>query len=508
MLSSLGKIRLEHVKNLRESAFLGVAWSAVDQFGQQGFRFVIGLVLARLLAPDQFGLLAMLTVFIVIATAITDAGFSQAVVQRKNVSQLDLSTVFFFNVLLGALMALLLYWIAPFIAAFYRNGQLTDLLRFLAVAVFLTSLGQVHRSQLNRELLFRRMALATIPAAILSGGIAVVLAFYGWGVWALAMQMLISSGLQSLFLWFASGWRPSAQFSSESLIAMFPFGSRVALMNVINSIFTNIYVLFIGKFFLVTDVGYYQRAESFQRMAAQNLNIIVARVMFPLFASIQDETERLRKVFLRSFGLLCLIFFPLMAILAAVAGPLILTLIGEKWLPSVTYLQLLCLVGALYPLQSLNVNVLKALGHAKKLLKIALVKRSLTLGMLCLTFRFGITAMILGQIFSALVSLWINAYYTRIYLELTYYDQFKHTIGPLILAIVVFAVGIITCDLLLEHSQPVRLLCGLLSASVVTCLGYYIMRERIKEEMQLLAKRIPGLQGLVGLLYVPCEDFQ
>lgn len=490
------------MKNLRESAFSGVTWSAVDQFGQQGFRFVVGLVLARLLAPDQFGLLAMLTVFIVIATAITDAGFSQAVVQRKNVSQLDLSTVFFFNVIMGALMALLLYWFAPCIAVFYRNGQLTDLLRFLAVAVFLTSLGQVHRSQLNRELLFRRMVLATIPATILSGGIAVVLAFYGWGVWALAMQMLISSGLQSLFLWFASGWRPSAQFSSESLKSLFPFGSRMALMSVINSIFTNIYVLFIGKFFLATDVGYYQRAESFKQMASENLNVIVARVMFPIFATIQDETERLCKVFLRSFGLLCLIFFPLMGILAAVAEPLILTLIGEKWLPSVAYLQLLCLVGALYPLQSLNVNVLKALGHANKLLKIALAKRLLTLGMLCLTFRFGITAMILGQMFTALVALWINAYYTRIYLELSYYDQFRHTIGPLILAIGVFAAGSIACELLSEHSQPVRLLCGLLMASVVTCFGYYIMRARIKEEMQLLAKRIPALRGLVGLLYV------
>lgn len=489
------------MKNLRESAFSGVTWSAIDQFGQQGFRFVVGLVLARLLAPDQFGLLAMISVFIAIATVVTDSGFSQAVVQRKSISQLDLSTVFFFNIILGAVMALLLCCLAPFIAAFYGNEELTDLLRFLSVGVFLTSLGQVHGAQLKRKLLFKRSVIASLPATVISGVVGVSLAFYGWGAWALAMQMLVGSGLRASLLWVASGWCPSFSFSFKSLSSLLPFGSRMALLAVINSIFTNIYILFIGKFFLATDVGYYQRAEGFKRMASDNLNVIVARVLFPLFASIQDEAVRLRKLFLRSFGLLCIFFFPLMGTLAGVAEPLVLTLIGDNWLPCVVYLQLLCVVGALFPLNSVNVSVLKSLGHANKLLKIALVKRSLTIVMLIVTYRFGITVMILGQIIASVVSLWINAYYTRIYLELSYSNQFTQTVAPTLLAFVVFAATFLSCHSLLGYAEPIRLIGGLLVASCVTGSGYFILRAQVKEELEYFASRVSLLRPLLAWLY-------
>jgi teichuronic acid exporter len=494
------------MKDLRESAFSGVAWSAIDQFGQQGFRFIVSLVLARLLAPDQFGLLAMITVFIAIATVVTDAGFSQAVVQRKNITQLDLSTVFFFNIVLGAFMALLLCALAPFVAAFYGNGELTALLRFLSVGVFLTSLGQVHGAQLTRKLLFKRSVIASLPATVISGVVGVSLAFYGWGVWALAMQMLVGSGLRALLLWVASGWRPSFSFSFKSLNSLLPFGSRMALLAIINSIFTNIYILFIGKFFLATDVGYYQRAESFKRMAADNLNVIVARVLFPLFASIQDETVRLRKLFLRSFGLLCIIFFPLMGILAGVAEPLVVTLIGDKWLPCVVYLQLLCVVGALFPLNSINFSVLKSLGHANKLLKIALVKRGLTIVMLVVTYRFGITVMILGQIITSFVSLWINAYYTRIYLELSYSNQFAKALTPTLLGLVVFLATSLSCLSLIGYAEPLRLICGLFVAFCITGVGYYILRAQMKYELEYFASRISVLRPLVMWLYpVPVD---
>ena len=490
-------------ESLRHRATDGIIWSAIDQFGQQGVRFFVGLILARLLVPEQFGVLAMVTVFVAIATIVTDSGFSQAIVQRKDISQSALSTVFFFNITIGFASASTIYLIAPLVAKFYSNDELIAILRVLSIGVVLSAFGQVHRAQLQRKLLFKRAVWASFPSTILAGLVGVLLAFNGWGLWALVAQMLVNNAMNSILLWVVSAWRPTACFSFESLGSLMPFGSRMAFMALINSIFSNIYVLFIGRFFSAGDVGYYQRAEAFKRMASANLNAVVGRVLFPLFSTIQDDPSRLRKVFLRSYGLLCFFFFPIMGILAGVSESMIVTLIGDAWLPSAFYLQLLCIVGAMFPLNSINVSVLKSIGLAGKLLKMSLVKRAITLLLLFVTFRFGIVAMIVGQIFASFFALWLNAYYTRIYLELTYFDQFKQAVWPAFLGVTACSFIFLVNSLMGVHGGGVvALIVSLFVGGSVVGIGFYFLRLRIKDELEYFSILVPASKPIIRWLYV------
>lgn len=488
-------------KNLRAQTTSGLKWSAIERFGQQGFLFITGIVLARLLDPADFGLLAMVSVFVAIGKAVTDGGFTQVVIQRKTLTQVDLSTIFYFNIAVGLASVLVLYFAAEPIARFYKDPRLVEILRFLSVGLLLTSLGGVHKSQLTREMQFKRAVLATAPATLGSGGLAIVLALMGWGVWALVMQFLAMAGLSSLFLWFATGWRPSLVVSRRSLATMFPFGSKLALVGVLDSIFTNIYVLFIGRFFTPIEVGFYQRANSLRQLASQSPTSIIARVLFPTFSKLQNEPVRMRRIFLKAFGMIALVFVPLMAILAGVAHPLIETLIGARWLPSAPYLQLLCISGALYPLHSINLNVIKALGHAGKVLKIGVFKKAITIVVLMCTYRYGIYAIIVGQICTSYFALGLNAYYTRSLLSLRYTDQLKPLVVPVIFGLALF-LGVYALDLsMADLVAPLRLLFCLAVAALIGVCGFYLLRAHFREELEILGRANPAIAKLVKFIY-------
>ena len=309
--------------SLVDQAKKGLLWSAFERFGLNGIVFLKSIILARLLVPEDFGLLAMVTVFTAIATGVTDFGFSQSVIQKKNLSHADQCTAFYLNLLIGALMTCVLFWGAPVVADFYRDPRLIPIMGCLSVSVFIGALGQVHRAQLIRELKFKLTAMVSLPATILSGIIVVVLALMGWGVWALVIGSLVERSITTLLLWFMSGWRPSLLFSRLSMCQMLPFGSKLAAGAVLRSVFDNIYVLVIGRYFPPIDVGYYQRAQSFNRMGSESLSGVIGRVAFPVLSRIQHEREKVGEILMRGQSILTLIFFPAMALMAGAAEPII-----------------------------------------------------------------------------------------------------------------------------------------------------------------------------------------
>jgi teichuronic acid exporter len=476
--------------DLRQKATSGVFWSAVERFGQQAVAFIIQLILARLLAPEEFGLIAMVAVFIAISGVLIDAGFSRALIQRKEVTDSDLSTVFYFNLAVSVLMAAALYAVAPTIADFYSQNELMSVLRVLSLGLVISAFGAVHRTILERNLQFKKIFWVSFPSTILSGGIGLALAFNGYGVWALVAQMLAVRMIGVTFLWFQSGWRPALVFDSSSLREMLPYGSRLAFSSFLDQGFQNLYVLVIGRAFSAVEVGFFQRARAFQKLPVQNLNGILGRVAFPLFASVQDDPDRLRRAMCKAIQMGCLFLFPTMALLAVSAEPAVLLLIGEKWLPCVPYLQWLCAAGALYPLHSMNLNFLTATGRSDLFLRLEIIKKVLTVGNIALTFRFGIQVMIYGMIVTSFLSLLINTFYTKKLLNYGLCQQIKDLRSVLFLTVAVF-LGTFTLSQLLVLPPFILLSALCLSSGLIFVSALRFFDASLKREISMLLERLP-----------------
>lgn len=486
--------------SLRKKVWGGVYWSAMERFGHQIISFVVQLYLARKLIPEDFGLIAMVVVFLQIGKSLTDAGFTQALIQAETVSDVDYATVFFVNLGIAALMSATLWLSADAIAAFYGQPELVDILHVLCFLFILNAISRVHVAQLTRELKFSRQMRATMPAILVSGVTAIYLAEQGWGVWALVAHMALSSAIIALLILFLSDWKPTFQFSYTSFKRLFGFGSRLSLEVITTQFFQNMYLLVIGKYYSAAALGFYQRADAFKRLSAENISQIIMRVAFPSFSSIQKDTERMKRGFLRSLRLISLLSFPMMAVMAGVAEPLIIVLIGEKWLPAVPYLQLLCVVGALYPVHALNLSLIKAQGLSHLVLNLGILKRSLSLVVLLVTARISIPAIILGQIATSVLSVWINGYYNRKYLQAAYREQFKALYLPAIIALAAFIVAFGASGLWLPH-EAISLLLGAVMSGIILVLAMYLIRYEVRSEVELLAERIKPLNQLAKRLY-------
>jgi len=400
-------------ESLRSKTVFALSWSFLESIGLQSVRFVIGIVMARLLLPEQFGLIGMLLFFMGVAQVFYNSGFGAALVQKQGVTPADVNSVFYFNIFAGAVAAGLLCLAAPWIAAFYRQPILTPLTRALSLTIVFNSFGLIQNTLLTKELNFKTLAKVNLCASLLSGAIGVAMAAAGFGVWSLALQQISSSLLQTAFLWSLRIWRPERIFSLTSLREMFRFGSRLLTTGLLHQTFENIYPMVIGRLFSAADLGYFTRAQNFGEIPSQTLSTVVGRVTFPVFSTIQDDPARLKKGMKKALTILVLINFPLMIGLAVVARPLVLVLITEKWAQSITYLQLLCVVGLLYPVHVINLNLLYALGRSDIFLKLDVIKRVLMIANIAVTWRWGISALIYGMIFQSVLSYYLNSYYTR-----------------------------------------------------------------------------------------------
>lgn len=327
-------------ESLKQKTIRGVLWSTLERFSVQGIQFVVMIIMARMLTPNDYGLIGMLAVFIAVSQSLVDSGFSQALIRKQDRTETDNSTVFYFNLVVGVVLYGVLFVTAPLIARFYNEPQLVNITRVIGLSVLFNSLVVVQRALLTIQIDFKTQAKAALTAAITSGIIGIWMAYSGYGVWSIVAQQLINLGTNVLLLWILSHWRPRWTYSWKSFQELFGFGSKMLASGLLDTLYRNIYLIVIGKVFSASDLGYYTRAHQFTDFPSSNLTGIIQRVTYPVLCSIQNEDERLGNVYRRFLRISAFVIFPLMMGLAAVAEPLVLTLLKEQWLFAATLLLL------------------------------------------------------------------------------------------------------------------------------------------------------------------------
>lgn len=422
--------------NINTSTLNGFVWSFIENFSKQGVNFVIGIILARLLLPEQFGLVGMITVFIAVSTSFINSGFSQALIRKKDCSDVDYSTVFYFNLATAVFFIALLYVSAPAVATFFEEPQLVDILRVLSVALLFDALSMVQRTQLTKRIDFKLQTKLTVISDITSGIVAIIMAYMGFGVWSLIVRQLIGRSLYSALLWFYSKWVPLLVFSKDSFKELFGFGSKLLISGLLNTIFQNIYLIVIGKYFSASQLGFYTQADKFKKLPSNNINVTIQRVSYPVMAQLQDDPVALRAMFIRILKVTMFITLVLMMGLAATADSLILVLLGEKWATTIDYLQLLVFAGMFYPIQSLNINILNVHGRSDLTLKLAVIKKILQIPVIVLGVFYGIEVMIVGMIVNNAISYFLNSYWSKELIDLSSLGQLLEIMPSFLLSLV------------------------------------------------------------------------
>jgi teichuronic acid exporter len=419
------------------------AWSAGDLALRQGVQLLVVVVLAHLLTPTDFGAVALLTLFTGLAAVLIDGGLSTALIQRDHIDRLDESTVFWANVALGGVLGFLLGILGPVLADFYNVPVLASLGWVMGASLFLSSLAATPIALLTRRLEFRTILIAGLWGGLASGAVAIAMALLDYGVWALAGQIAVNSAVTTLVIWRRGGWRPLAKFSHASAQALLGFGGFVLMANVIDVAYSRAYTLIAGRMFGLREVGYYNRADTAQQIPADALSTVVARVALPVFSRNARDPDQLRAGVQRAIRILMFINVPLMLGLAALSGPFVAVVFGAQWLAVPPILQILCLGGLLWPLHVVNVQVLLAQGHARLLLSLELVKKSVGIGLLAAgALLFGLHGLAWAQVVFGAFALVVNAIYTRRFLGFGLRSQLIECAAPAVIAAPI-AVGVL-----------------------------------------------------------------
>jgi teichuronic acid exporter len=400
-------------------------WSFLVTIGEQGVRLLVSLVIARLLTPAEYGLTAIILVFVGVAEVLINSGFAKAIIQKPQPSQMELSSVFYFNVGVSVVCAVILSACGPVIASFYRNPILAPLAIVMSIDFVISALGLVQNTILTKQLDFKTQFWARLTGTVLSGIVGIGMALGGCGVWSLVGQCLVANGATVAGYWLHHSWRPSWVFQLKALRPMFSFGSKLLASALIDVFFKNLYVLIIGRAFSTRELGFYTRAQQLQQLPVDNICNITERVLFSSFASIQHDKEHLRRALRKTVTSLAMIIFPIMVGLALVAKPLILVVLTDKWAGCIPYLQLLCVAGAFYPMQLINLNALTAQGRSDLFLRLEIIKKVILLLAVAVTWQWGIVAMIYGQIVVMFICYFLNSYYTGQFLDYGMTAQIK-----------------------------------------------------------------------------------
>ena len=467
-------------ESLKQKTTKGLFWSSVERFSNQGVSFIFSIILARILAPRDFGIVAMIGIFFAVAQSFVDSGFSNALVRKTDRREEDLSTCFYFNIGVGIVAYIVLFLIAPFIADFYNQPILSPIIRITGLGVVLNSLCVVQQALFTIRIDFKSQAKVTLSATIISGIVGVVLAYLEYGVWALVWQGVVMSLVRMGLLWLMSKWRPKAGFSKDSFHYLFGYGSKILASGLLDTIYNNIYPIVIGKFYSPAQLGNYSRALSFAQLPSSNITGILQRVTFPVLSTIQDDIPRLQTNYRRLLKLSAFIVFPLMMGLAAVAFPLIRVVLTPKWEGCSLYLQIICFALMWYPIHAINLNLLQVKGRSDLFLRLEIIKKIVGVCIMCITIPLGITAMCIGLVASSLISLFINTFYTGKLIDIGYLKQMRDLLPVLINSLLMGSV--VYFSIKLFYSDLVKIITGFLVGVVSYIVGaLFFSKKELKE---------------------------
>ena len=434
--------------SLKQKTIAGVSWSFVEQILTRGVNFVIGILLARILSPTDYGLVGMLAVFIAVSQIFIDGGLISALIREKSPSQEDLSTVYLLNMGLSVVFYFILFFSAPLVSGFYEQPILCPLLRVVALGLVISSVASVHNTLLSIRVDFRTKSLVSFCTALFSGIAGIVCAYRGMGVWALAAQTLAAAAVSTLLLLVLVRWKPSLVFSRDSFRRLFSYSSKLLVTNLVRTLFDNINSLVIGKRFSAASLGQYSRAGQFPGVANSTISSALNQVAFPVLCKLQDDDERLLRVYEKYIQLCCFIIFPVMLGLCGCAKPLVLLLLTDKWLECVPLMQILCIALLTDCVTHINLDLLFAKGRTDIVLRLELVKKVIAFIILLATMFISLEAICIGQVVNAFVALYINTFYTKKILGYGLWAQVKVMVPYLLCALVVLAEGLLFSHLI------------------------------------------------------------
>ena len=475
-------------ESLGHKTVRGVLWSGVERFSTQAVHFLVTLILARILTPDDFGLIGMLLVFIAVAQSLIDSGFSLALIRKHDRDDIDNSTVFYFNIITSLFVYLLLYSIAPWVAQFYHEPQLVELMRALCVVVVINSVTIIQRVHFTSTVNFKIQAKATTIAAVLSGIIGIIFAYNGAGVWALVYQQLSSAVLNSVLLWCYSNWRPILVFSWKSFKELYLFGFNLMVVSIFETLYQNSYQIFIGKFFSAVSLGHFTQAKTIANFPSTNLSTILGRVTYPIMSSIQNDNKRLSDVYRQLARVIAFVVFPLMCGLAALSKPTIEVLIGSQWHFAAILMVPLSFSFMFYPIHAINMNVLQVKGKSKLYLKSEIIKKVISIAFLVGTIPFGIVVMCYGRIVSSVLTLLVNMFYTSKQVEISLLVLIKDLMPALILSLSMFLV--VALAIINISSDYIQLIIGIIIGGLLYGCGAYLLKLKELNYIFVLSSKI------------------
>ena len=388
-------------------------WSTIEKVLVKGSTFFIGIILARLLSPSDYGLIGMLSIFISLSTIFIESGFAKALIQKQDRTELDFSTTFLFNLGSAFIIYGIFYAIAPWIASFYEAPQLSSLLRVLSLNIIIGSLNIVQRAKLMIAMNFKTLAKVNFWGTLTGGVLGIYMAYQGYNVWALVGQSISSTATMAILFFYYTKWKPAFLFSLQSFKTLFGFGSKLLITGTITTIFNNITIIAIGKLYKSNELGFYTRASQFTEMIAWTINDVLGNVTFPVLSELQKQRERMIEIYRKSLFYTSLVIFPIMILLAVLAKPLVIVLLTEKWLPSVPLIQILCFARMLTPLSAINMNLLNAIGRSDLFMKADLSKLPIGLIILIITIPMGVKTIVIGNLISTIICFFINTYYPQ-----------------------------------------------------------------------------------------------
>ncbi|MGM0838323.1 MAG: lipopolysaccharide biosynthesis protein [Bacillota bacterium] len=467
-------------------------WKLLERGGTQGIQFIVTIVLARLLLPEEFGLIVLVTIFITIAGVFIQSGFNTALIQKKNSDEVDFSSVFFLSLLVASLLYIGLFFMAPVIATFFEEPQLKTVLRYQSLTLFFGAFNSIQIAVISKNLEFKKLFISSLGAMIISATAGIMMAYAGFGVWSLVVQHLSNQLLVTIILWFTVKWRPKLLFSFARIKNLFAFGWKVLVSSLLDTLYKNLTSLFIGKMYSSATLGFYNRGEQFPKLIVSNIDGSIQSVMFPTLASHQDNKKRVKDIVRRSIVTSSFIVFPVMVGLAAVAEPLIRILLTEKWMPAVPFLQIFCASYALWPIHTANLQAINALGRSDVYLKLEIFKKILGLVVIGISIPFGAYAMAFGVFVVSILSTFINAYPNLKLIDYRYQEQWKDIFPSLLLSvimgIVVYSVQLIemteTLTLIVQIIVGIVIYIGLAKALRLECYTYLITtgKEMLKNK--------------------------
>lgn len=464
-------------QGLKDKTVKGVGWSAIDNVAQYAVSFVVSIVLARLLSPDDYGLIGIIAIFTTVCGALISGGFSDALVRKKDATDEDFSTVFIVNFMMSVFLYGVLFFCAPLIATFFHREELVVLTRVSTLSMVIGSLAMVQRTRLTKNIDFKTQTKITIIGSIISGLIGITMALLGFGVWALIASNLSGQVLGTALLWYFNKWMPRLRFSVNSFKELFGFGWKLMAVSLINSAWKELYQVVVGRFYNPATLGQYTRAQGFSRMLSSNLTSVVQRVTYPVLSSIQDEPDRMKDAYRRIIKTTMFTSTISMLFLGAISEPLIYCLIGPKWHEAAIYLPLICIGGSWYPLQAINLNMLQVQGRSDLFLGLEIVKKIIAIGPLMVGAFVGILPMLYVNLVVGVISYFLNSYYSGKLLNYSSWMQIKD-VAPsygiaIAVAIPVWALNLLPISEWIK--LPVQLVAGLL-------LLYFICEKTKTEE--------------------------